>query len=450
MTKRIALAVSAAILAACGSPSATIAVTVGGEPDALDGVTNVEVDAVFEPSANTQKSTLYQGPPSQAAIDLGDVAQTDVVSLQLTGTDASNDVIAFGATPFVEVGALDGVTIPLFVQKTGQLARMPGSTIDARSKPLLATSPRGVYHAGGYAADGSEPPFGGYDLLFLDQFKLSWALPSHPQSFGIVELASATDLGDIAVGVLVGDTEVDELGLPSGNVSQFADPPPNLLGWKLLSGGRTVTGDDGTAYVVGPSNPNVSSAAIFAFPPQGLASVMNLSSSNARKAAATTWVPGRGIFLYGGGGASFAEIVSSSGVETTYCATPEANRHVAWPARAAVPIDANVVLVAGDGEQPRTIDLSAGGGKECPQPWGSAQNLPPVLDDPSLFALVGGAFLLVGDDVSGATRVFRLDATSNEEKTLRIPRRGARAIQTATGEVILFGGGSTTPESYFD
>jgi len=62
------------------------------------------------------------------------------------------------------------------------------------------------------------------------------------------------------------------------------------------------------------------------------------------------------------------------------------------------------------------------------------------------------AFLIVGDDPTGTTRAFRLTESeaTPEEIFFKIPRQGARAVQTDTGEVIILGGGSDVPESYFD
>src|SRR5512143_1682358 len=98
---------------ACGSESATISVTTGGESDALTrdpAVTSFVIDAVDRSGGVTQ---LVQSPyPTTSAIDLGNPSQSAVVSLQLTGKDATNDAVVWGAVPYAELGAFNGATVP--------------------------------------------------------------------------------------------------------------------------------------------------------------------------------------------------------------------------------------------------------------------------------------------------------------------------------------------------
>jgi hypothetical protein len=452
----------AAFSVACASPSATISVTVG--PDAgppgctSDALTRAPAVATFELDAvghDGSRQTLADGGIAQANVDLGDVAEEAIASLQLTGRDASNNAVLFGATPFVQLGALDGATIPLFVQRKGEFACMPGAIADGRTAPLLAANPRGIYYGGGTITGATgNPVFGGYDLLFLDGFATTCDVGVAARSLSLVELTNQTSDGDSAVAALIADNAIYELGLPSCGFSEIKDSDladgGTLKSWSEVAGGRAINGDDGTGFVVGPSKLDATSNTIVSFPTTGADGGpprATVAFAAKRQGAAVAWLPNGGIFIYGGAaepGAPGIEILNST------LAASKLGDYPLDPVQglAAAQLDGTHMIVAGDMQPPRVVDVTCEGGCAT-TPWG--QGLPMTLSSPSLFPLGGGAFLIVGDDATGATHAFRMTETdAPKEVLLRIPRIGARAVQTETGEVIILGGGSDVPESYFD
>jgi len=430
-----------ALLFACSSPSATIQVTYGGEPTDPD-VSTATLAAVDQ----TGNSTTLGGPAAASGtLDLGDSSSTLVASLQLTGNDASGNAVVFGTTPFVELGALDGATLPLFVQRKGELARMPGETTDDRSAPLLAVTGRGIYYAGGSLSGASGPlDVGGYDLLGLEAFGTTCEVNLNATSFALIQLTQENENGDLGYAALVDDAGYLAVGLPScggGADTPTKELPTGLLSWADVSRAPTVMGDDGAAYIVGPSKTDAPSSSILVVSPK--AESVSVISTTSRQGAASAWAPGRGIFLYGGGGGATLITAAGAATDSPYPVEPAQGL-------AAVAFDATkTMLVAGGAAAPVTIDLSCGAGC-APTPFGQAPAV--ALQSPSLFALGHGAFLLVGDDSSGSTHVFRLDGgpESPPEIPLKIPRQGARAVQTPTGAIVIVGGGSATPESYVE
>ncbi len=410
---------------ACSSPAGTIDVTLGGETDTLTrgpAVASLDVEAV---ERNGTHHAILTATLPITTLDLGDLSQTLVASIQLTGKDSSGNAVVFGATPYIELGAISGGDIPLFIQRKGTLARMPGALSDSRSTPLVTTLHRGIYMAG-----GGQTTLVGYDLLYLSDFGASCATPSDATSFAFVQLAQTNEDGDLAVAYAIDSTGMTRVGgVTCSNFTNFLLPTGTT--WPDIAGGATVNGDDGSAYVVGPST------------------VLKLDTSEAfdvfgpfesRQGPAVAWAPGRGIFVYGGG--KGAVIISATGALSSFTYPDEPT-----PSLAAIAFDANkTMLVAGDMASPRTIDLTCS--SACtPTPWGEA--LPFALLTSSLFSVGTMTFLLVGDDVAGTTHVFLLDASKTTELKLNIARSGARAVQTETGEVIIMGGGNATPESFW-
>lgn len=441
---------------ACSSPAATITVTTGGESGALTdapAVTSVMFTAVDETGASV---TLAQSTlPMTTDINLGDPSQEEVVSIQLTGTSATGPVV-FGATPFAELGALSGTSIPLFVQRKGELARMPGAFPDARATPLLATTNRAIYVVGG-TISGSQttPPIGAYDLLLLDQIPDTWAPPQSATSFALVELTEEDADGDLALGVFIDAQSASVIGLATQilecsddpTVSPTACTKTGTVTWSTVAGGATVMGPDGTAYVVGASKTDTPSGSIVMLPPT-IFSTGSLATAtfSPRQGAAVAWAPSGGVFIYGG-----SSNPETSGVEIISATlTPIFNGYQPDGAMglAAVAFDANDMLIAGDAAQPRIINLLCDA--NCmPAPWGSA--LPYALSSPSLFAIGTATFVIVGDDSTGMTHMFELTASATTEIPLKIQRQGARATQTLTGAIVIVGGGCATcatPESF--
>jgi hypothetical protein len=263
--------------------------------------------------------------------------------------------------------------------------------------------------------------------------------------------------GEQAMAWRIADDAASVMGLAqcTKGYEQFLslDGSAGSIAWSDFAGGRTVMGDDGSAYIVGPSRTTTASNTIFKIAPDPEASTLAdaLITSVAltpRKGAATAWAPSRGVFIYGGSSAApnvVGEIVSAAGGVTEISGIDGGAD--TREGLAAIAFDNNKMLVAGDDQKPILVDLSCPG---CaPQDWGAATNV--KLTSPSLFTLGNGAFLLVGDDATtGATRLFRLSDSASPEKSLKIPRQGARAIQIETGQIVIIGGGSATPESYVD
>jgi hypothetical protein len=129
----------AAALAGCSSQTTgTLQIITGEETDTFtrDPVpVSLEVDSI-DSSGNTTKLATASLPAT--TIDLGTIDQTTVATLALTGTDAANARVVYGQSVVWEFGGLDGLTAPLFVQRTGDLARLPNPLSDSRSPPLLA------------------------------------------------------------------------------------------------------------------------------------------------------------------------------------------------------------------------------------------------------------------------------------------------------------------------
>lgn len=452
--------------AACSSPSATLVVTLGGAPDTLTkspAVATMEVDVVDRTGAVT--ATILAETPlaaSGSTVDLGDVSQTLVGSIQFIGRDAAHDVVVSGAVPYAEIGALTG-NVPLFVQRVGELAQMPNTIADARRKPFLAISPRSLYVAGG-TIDGvtTEPPLVGYDLLGLTPIITTFAAPAlpdgnHAMSFALVQLTQETSIGDLAVAMWLDASGESIIGLgtaaryPSVNNLEPDGKTP-LFKWSDVAGGTTVIGDDGTAYIIGGSRMSA--------PPSPIVFAI-LSSNNAqqdifpvyvatraRQGAAVAWATGKGVFIYGGSsdtGTAGVELLAYDASKAIFSDTasypPDGTQGLA-----AASFGDQIMLLAGDGNQPRKIDLTCNSLTCAPAPWGAT---PPALVSPSMFAIGKQTFLIVGDDAStGSTRVIKFDATSANDIPLNIARQGARAIQTQTGAVLIVGGGTDVIESY--
>ena len=415
-----------------------MALTTGGESDTFTRTpvpTSLLVEAVQRDGTRTTLADA--GLPSATDIDLGSPSSTTVASIQVTARDSTGTTVVSGASPFLELLALQGVTLPVFVQRNGELARMPGTLPDSRSAPLVTASGRGIYGAGGLLAgfaDGGAPPVFGYDLAFLDQFSTECSATRTPRSM-VLENAALLLIDD------AGATVVDLSTCTNADLGALADA--GVPTWTSVSGGAAVYGEDGSGYIVGPSKPDFASNTIVKVDTSGAVTTASVIAQ--RKGAATAWATGKGLFVYGGSGSGDGvEILSSGGTSASapkYPPDPTAGL-------LAVQLDANTMLLLGSSTL-ETVDLG------CPancavQPWGQGWPPPSVTVTPTaLFKVATGVFVAVGDDAQGATHVFRLESTQPATPVpLKIPRTGARAVQTPTGAVVILGGGSTTLEAY--
>jgi hypothetical protein len=96
------------------------------------------------------------------SIDLGNRSQNTQAILTVTGFAADGGAVIFGASVPLDFGAINGLTIPIFVQRTGQFARLPGTFsvpdggADTRTSPVLA-----VFNADYLLVAGGDQPGSG-------------------------------------------------------------------------------------------------------------------------------------------------------------------------------------------------------------------------------------------------------------------------------------------------
>jgi hypothetical protein len=425
-----ALALSALGLA-CGKPAGTIVLTTGPETDVLTRApapTRLVVDAYETDGGRTR---LADTPLPASTIDLGEQPKDGIFTLRVEGSDDKGVLRAAGGTLLVQAGALQDRRLPVFFQRTGELARMPGTLGDAREAPLasVVAGRYALLTAGADASLAAKTQL--YDLLSLG------SLPS-PPTFDVVPRSVAP----IGTGVLlVHDAGAKVFDL---STSQSDDVPvPSGGTFDEVAGGPTVVAPDGVAYIVGAARGTGAPSKKVLRVEAGKGSSF-LSLSEARLGAATAWVPGRGLLVCGGAatgpGCELFAPGTTAAVPLPYPADPTRGA-------AAAALDGTMVILvggadtsadAGGAPRPtRRVDTSCTASCQA-TPWG--KGLPVLLSPIEAHAVRGGALFVAGDAPGGQSAAYLVTDSATDPVPLRVPRRGARTVRSPTGSVLVVGG----------
>jgi hypothetical protein len=387
-----------------------------------------------------KSTTRVRGPVSAGAtIDLGDVPGSEIDTLRITALDAAGAVRIWGASLPLQLGALDGLTLDVFVQRTSELATLPGSASsagDARERPRVANvGARYVLVAGGASAGAPGVTMATtelYDLGAWSDLSAPPTLPRAPRSMAVAALRV----------LLVDDGGATWFDL---GTSTAADAPPPAGGaYAEVSGGDAVVAPDGTTYIVGGTRASGPTARVLRVSATGDLAFVTLGV--ARAGAAAGWIEGRGLVVAGGSDSGAGVEILAAGATA-----PAALPYPADPTTGAglARLDDTHALLAfgrtpsGGDAGLRTLDLTCA--TTCASP--DARPLPAALDAVTLFADASG-ILAVGDDAAtGATRVFVTDANAAREIAVKTARNHARALRIPTGAFVL-AGGATTLESF--
>ncbi len=399
--------------ACSGTPTATIDIVTGEESDAFSRApapTTLVVE-IADLRAAAREVARVSLPAD--AISLGDVKRTDIGAVRVRALGPSGEVLLRGETLYVQFGALDPGTLSVFVQRTGELARLPRG-------PSVPEAPTVALALDRYVVTTKDGTTTLYDLLTLQTLDRAPVFPRAVRSLAThaATLVAIDEAGASAFDLETGATS--ELSPPAGG--SFAE----------IAGGSTVTTPDGSEYVVGATrSAGGPSARVLRISREGDVTFASLASP--REGACATWVPGRGLVVWGGTDAgSGGEVLPPGAAASSPLAFP------ADPVRGCgvAALDGGHVVVGGGGAAPaRVVDLACGA--DCqPLPWPDALPLGPAQAQ----ALSADAALFVGDDESGTTRAFRASASGVREVALKNPRRGARLVGVRSGTAALVGG----------
>jgi hypothetical protein len=424
LCSRLVFTVALLSLASCPStPNGTITIVTGDEVDAFSR-SPAPVTLVTEKVAEDgSRQQLARSSLPADTIDLGKLSSADVGGIAASALDPAGKPLLRGQTLLVEWGALEFTSLSVFVQRTGELARMPSGP--AAFDAAHAATVLGRYVVATYGTASVV-----YDLLLLQTLAAPPALPRAAKSMAIYGSAL----------LLVDETGATSYDLSDGTTVPV-DPPTGGTFTEIVGGDRTEA-KDGTQFVVGATRRTGGpTPRILMLDTNGKATFAALAAP--RDGACATWVEGRGLVVIGGDPtAAGAEVLAPGATVATPLPFP------ADPIRgcAATTLDNTHVLVAGGtgagGATPafaRVLDL--GCTTACtPSPW-PAQVPTPLVHAQAITLAPDAAFIL-GDDATGASHAYRITSAPNasHEVALRLPRRGAQMTTTPIGAIAVVGG----------
>jgi hypothetical protein len=430
------------LLAACSSSaSGTLQLVTGGESDTFTRSpvpTTLRVDAIDSSNNVTNLATAHLPTTS---IDLGTQDENAVATLEVTGLGDDGTRLLYGASVPLQYGALDGQTVPIFVQRTGELARLPNPMPDSREAPALSPVQGQYLFVGG----GTDPTLAKqtefYDFASLSPFSTPPTIPRAPQSLAFV--------GTVAL--IVDDQGATYFDFSANTTAELQVPAGGSLA--DIAGGQTVVASDGTEYIVGGTRTTgAASASVLIINPNDTSSAKQYTGkltwaflSAPRLGASATWVNGRGLVVAGGSPTAPAVEVLPALPSTT--ATPLAYPPDASMGAGATTLDTQHVLLAG-GLEPgggqdagvRSIDLACSA--SCaPKVWSS---LPVPIGTARAFTIDAANAVVIGSEGAGGglSHVFRLTSTAATEVPTKVPHHNARATLSPLGTMLVVGGAS--------
>jgi hypothetical protein len=406
--KRALVLASVFAFACSGTPEGTIQILTGDETDTFTRDPAPVMLVVERLATDGTRSEIARAALPNATVDLGDRPRSEVGAIAVRAEDAQGRVLVRGESLFVQWGALSSTGLDVFVQRTGELARMPRGPQGAVTNLTALLAGRYVLSIAGRGATL-------YDLLTLRTLSSAPTLPREPKSLGAFGTTAllVDEMGATAIDLSDGSTS--ELSAPAGG--SFAE---------ISGGARTLAGD--AQYIVGGTRPSGPTTRVLAIDAEGKASFASLNV--ARQGACATYVEGRGLVVVGGAAEGAGIEILAPGA---LVAAPLPYPSDAATGCAAATLDVSHVLVVGGTS--RVFDLACTA--DCtPVVWADA--VPLVRAE--AHALGSDAAFIVGDDAAGATRTFRVTPSGPKEIPTKIARRGARSLRTSTGSVVVVGG----------
>lgn len=418
----VALAAAFAAGACSSDPEGTINISLGEESDALSRAPAPTRLVVETLGLDRTKREVTRVPlPASADASLGDLPRSDVGALALTGLDASGKVLLRGETLYLQWGALENLTLDVFLQRTGELARVPRG-------PAAFDAKVATVAVGRYLLAANDTSTFLYDLLNLRPLENPPVLPRNARSLVTFDTTA----------IVIDEGGADLFDLQLRRKSDL--PAPAGLTFADVAGGSTVRAPDGTQFVVGPTRTSGGpTQKILRVSPEG--TVTALSIAVPREGACAAWVEGRGLVIYGGTAAApGGEIIAPAATDSSALPFPGDDVR----ACGAAALDGTNVLVAG--KEARILDL--GCAANCkPAAWPGTLDLVRA----EAFMLFADAALVVGDDAAGNTKAFRATAGGPLEIPLKTPRRGAHVVALPqNGYAAIVGGGAAGIEQYVE
>ncbi len=371
-------------------------------------------------------------PVESVALDLGGAGR-----YELSGLDAEGRVRVRGRSLGLLPTGLAGMTLPLYVARTGRFGVAPGRLgVPQQSRPLAAVvGGRLAYVVSSSTTSETAPD--GYDLGGWAPLTSAGRLacPSAPcsiESFAVF---------DDWIGVVVGPDWAFYVDLYAGGGAAL-EPPEGLDGFQRVAGGTAVTTPQGALYLVGGTRPAAPTSAVLKIDTDGVLSALSLTAP--RAGAAALWVPGRGLVVVGGSAlGAGAELLAEDA--TSFAPLP-------FPPD---PTLGAALAVVGDGVLARLGGLDPNGAPAASVrlPLGCARcTLEPAgpsvpLSAASAYPLDAGQVLVVGaraDDQ--ATGAVLYDAEQLRPAPLREPRLGSTSLLLPTGQVAVLGGSTPSGE----
>lgn len=427
------LSLSLVALLSCKSdPTGTVQLTTGEETDVFSRApapTTLTVDRVAQDGTSSQiaRATL----PTDT-VDLGQRDPTEIGALSVRGLDATGATVVRGETLFLQLGALDGATLDVFVQRTGELARMPAG-------PLAIGATKATVVVGRYVLLTAGKTGTLYDLLGLTTLSSAPALPRVAKSVATVGTAA----------LLIDETGATTYDLSDTTTTEI--PAPNNGTYAEIAGGDRFGASDTTQYIVGATRTTGDpTARILVIDTNSAASFAGLTAP--RAGACSVYVDGRGLVVYGGNAtAAGAEILAPGATLATPLPFPADAVHGCG---AALLDGTHVLIVGGTGATgdtgaglpARVLDLTCT--TSCtPVAWPDAIKLTTAQALP----LAADAAFVLGDDATGASHAYRISAAAGmREIALKTPRSGGRLVFSPTGATHVVGGNAAGIEQYLE